>query len=265
MTAVSFAAPGARDFGRAVHAEWTKFRTVRSSPWTLLISTTLTIGTGAAFLPLRSHTFHGPDSQAAHIAAYEGWWYEGMNIGIMAVIILGVLVATAEYSTGTINATLTAVPSRTRALAAKATTLAAITLVTGAVQAAAVFLIGRPILSSRGIDISLTDPQALRGLMMAALAMMGAGLFGLAAGLMIRATAGAIGAVVTVWFVVSALAALLPHSWSGVAEALPADANAAMFNPHQGLLSPGPATAVFGSYVAALLAIAGTLFVHRDP
>lgn len=257
------AAPGG-DFRRAVRAEWTKFRTVRSSLWTLLTATALTVGVGAAVLPLRSQDYHGPAAQAAGTAAREGWWLEGMNLGVIAVIILGVLVATAEYATGTIGPTLAAVPSRSRVLAAKATCLFAVALATGLVQALAAFLIGRPILAGRGIDVSLTAPDALRGLAMAALATAGAALLGLAAGLLVRHTAGAIGAVVAVWFVVSALAALLPDTWASVVQALPADANAGMFTPHHGLLTPGPATAVFTAYVAAATAVAGALFIRRD-
>lgn len=252
------------DFRRVVRAEWTKFRTVRSSLWTLLIASALTIGVGEAVLPLRSQDFHGPAARAAGTAAYEGWWFEGQNLGVLAVVILGVLVATAEYATGTMRATLAAVPSRGRVLAAKATCLAAVTLVAGAIQAVAAFLIGRPILASRGIHVPLTAPDALRGLAMAALATAGAALFGLAAGLIIRHTAGAIGAVVAVWFVLSALASLLPDSWSNLVRALPAHANAGMFTPHDGMLAPGPATAVFAGYVAVLSVIAAVLFVHRD-
>ncbi|MEU0603099.1 ABC transporter permease [Streptomyces sp. NPDC006393] len=266
MTAVThLAAPAPRgDFRRAVRAEWTKFRTVRSSMWTLLVASALTVGVGTAVLPLRSQDYHGPAARAAETAAYEGWWFEGQNLGVLAVIILGVLVATAEYSTGTMRATLAAVPSRGRVLAAKVTCLAAVTLAAGAVQAVAAFLIGRPVLAGRGIHVALTAPDALRGLAMAALATAGAALFGLASGLIIRHTAGAIGGVVAVWFVLSALASLLPDSWSDLVRALPAHANAGMFTPHAGMLAPGPATAVFAGYVTVLTAIAAVLFVRRD-
>lgn len=252
------------DLGRVVLAEWTKFRTVRSSFWTLVISVALTVGVGAAFLPVVVDTYHGPAGQAASWAIEEGWWFEGLHVGILAVMILGVLVASSEYGTGTIRATLTAVPSRARALTAKTVSFAAVTLVAGAVQAYAVFAVTQPILADRSIDISLTDPAALRGVAMATLAIAGTGLFGLGFGLLIRHTAGAIGAVVAVMLVIPGLAQLLPPSWDTVVKAYPAYAMNGMFTPGEHTLSPGPATAVYLGYVALLLAIAGLAFARRD-
>lgn len=247
-----------------VLAEWTKFRTVRSSFWTLLISVALTVGIGAAFLPVVVDSYDGPADQAAHWATREGWWFEGLHVGILVVMILGVLVASAEYGTGTIRATLAAVPSRMRVLSAKVLAFAAVTVVAGAVQAFAAFLAARPILADRGIDVSLADPDALRGVAMATLAIVGAGLFGLGTGLLVRHTAGAIGAVVAVIWVVTALALLLPESWVEVQRALPANAMYGMFTPSANTFAVGPATGVFFGYVLALLAAAAILLHRRD-
>jgi ABC-2 type transport system permease protein len=259
------AAPRAR-FGPVVLAEFTKFRTVRSSFWTLLISAALTVGIGAAFLPIviDSYTPAHPGEQAAAVAIREGWWFEGLHVGILAVMILGVLVATTEYGTGTIRATLAAVPSRLRVLTAKVVAFTAVALVAGAVQAYAAFLAARPILADRGIDVPLTDPDALRGVTMATLAIVGAGLFGLGAGLLIRHTAGAIGAVVAVMWVVTGLALLLPDSWADVRRALPANALYGMFTPSANTFAVAPATAVFFGYLLALVAVAAVLLHRRD-
>lgn len=245
-------------FGGVVRAEWTKLRSVRSSYWTLLISVGLTIGIGLAFLPTMIDLNEGA---ARADPAAEGWWYEGLHVGILAVMILGVLMASAEYGTGSIRATLAAVPSRSRVLAAKAVTIAAVTLVAGSVQAVAAFVSAQPILADHGLDVPLTDPVAWRGVVMATLAMVGAGMFGLGFGLLIRHTAGAIGAVVAVVFVVGLLGALLP---AGIAKFLPANALYAMFTPGGGAtLAAGPGAAVFGAYLAVLLAAAASRF-HRD-
>ena len=252
------------DFGRAVLAEWTKFRTVRSSFWTLLISAALTVGIGAAFLPIVIDSYGGPADLTAYWAVSEGWWFEGLHVGILAVMILGVLVASSEYATGTMRATLAAIPSRTRVLVAKAVSFGTAALVVGAVQAFGAFAAARPILADRSIDVALTDPDALRGVGMATLAVAGAGLFGLGAGLLIRHTAGAIGAVVVVMFVVPILALLFPDSWDGVAKALPSSAMYGMFTPNSATFAAGPATAMFFGYVAALLVVAGMLFARRD-
>lgn len=255
---------GARQAGfpGVVRSEWTKFRTVRSSYWTLLIAAALTVGLGLLWLPVMVDL--NEDATAADPAA-EGWWYEGLHVGILAVMILGALMASAEHGTGTIRASLTAVPARWRLLAGKAVTIAAVTLVTGAVQAAAAFLAARPILAGHGLSVPLTDPVAWRGVGLASLAMLAAGLFGLGFGLLIRHTAGAIGAVVTVIFVVGLLGSLLPASW-GAAKFLPANALYAMFTPGDGgaTLPAGPGAAVFSGYLVVLLAAAAVSFHRRD-
>jgi ABC-2 type transport system permease protein len=251
---------------RTILSEWTKFRSIRSSFWTLLISTALTIGIGASFLPfvIDGFTPAHPGQSAASVAIGEGWWFEGLHVGIVAVMILGVLVATTEYSTGTIRATFAAVPSRTRVLVAKATSFSLVTLAAGAVQSSAAFLAARPILASHSIEVALFDPAAWRGVATATLATVGAGLFGLAAGLLLRHTAAAIGAVIGVMWVVSGLAALLPASWSGVVDVLPASVLYAMFTPYTSTLTTWPAAAVFFSYVTGMLIVAGILLNRRD-
>jgi hypothetical protein len=232
----------------------------------LLVSAALTVGIGVSFLPfvIDGFTPAYPGQSAASAAISEGWWFEGLHVGIVAVMILGVLVATTEYGTGTIRATFAAVPTRTRVLVAKATSFSLVTLSAGAVQTSAAFLAARPILANHSIDVSLFDPAAWRGVAMATLAVTGAGLFGLAAGLLFRHTAGAIGAVIGVMWVVSGLAVLLPNSWSGVVDVLPASVLYAMFTPYTSTLTILPATAVFFSYVTGMLVVAGVLLNRRD-
>jgi ABC-type transport system involved in multi-copper enzyme maturation permease subunit len=257
-------APIIVDLGRAVRAEWTKFRTVRSSSWTLLTAAAVTVGVGVGFLPFIIDSYDGPTQQAAATAISEGWWFQGLQVSLLAVMILGVLNISSEYSTGTIRATLSAIPVRTSVVAAKTITFALVTLVVGAAQAVAVVLLARPVLVDRSIDVSLTDPAVWRGVTLTTLAVVGAGLFGLAAGMIIRHTAGAIGAVVAVTWVVSAFVHLLPASWENVIEALPASVMWAMSTNKADTLSGGSAAVVFYAYIAVLLTIAGILFARRD-
>ena len=55
----------------------------------------------------------------------------GLALAQLAIGVLGVLVITSEYSTGSIQTSLAAVPRRGRFLAAKATVLTAVSLITG--------------------------------------------------------------------------------------------------------------------------------------
>jgi ABC-2 type transport system permease protein len=96
---------------RALHAEWTKLRTVRSSGWLLVGVTTLTVGIGAVVVwAVRFDGCAAPgdecDLDAAQIAL------SGVYVGQVAAAVLGVLVVSSEYATGTMRTTLAAVPRR---------------------------------------------------------------------------------------------------------------------------------------------------------
>lgn len=77
----------------------------------------------------------------------------------------------------------------------------------------------------------LTDPTALRGVGLAALATAGVALLGLGTGLLIRHTAGAISTVLIVMLGIPVVALFFPQGWSTVTRFLPADAGWAMFTP----------------------------------
>jgi len=69
-----------------------------------------------------------------------------MDVTTLAV--LGVLVATGEDGTGTIRATLAAIPSRIRVLAAKVLGFGALTVAIGAILAFVMFAVAQPMLAA---------------------------------------------------------------------------------------------------------------------
>src|SRR6516225_7098798 len=111
---------GAADVARC---EWTKLRTVRSTWWSLLIVLAGMIAIGlficAAMvarwdqLPEAVRVKFDPTSRSLN----------GLFVAQLATGVLGVLAITSEYATGTIRATLAAVPRRRTVLAAKAAVL----------------------------------------------------------------------------------------------------------------------------------------------
>lgn len=98
---------------RAIHAEWTKLRTVAAPRWLLLCGIALTVATGVVD-PAR-------------------FTVTGVVIGQAPIAVLAVLAMSDEYGSGMIRATLTATPRRTTALAAKAVVLTGLVAVTGSV------------------------------------------------------------------------------------------------------------------------------------
>jgi ABC-2 type transport system permease protein len=100
----------------ALHAEWTKLRTV-PGPWWLLLATV------AATAVVRRHEL-----------SLVGTYLAQAPVAVLAVLVIG-----GEYGTGMIRTTLTVMPRRSTTLAAKAVVL------TGAVAAAvAVAVLGSP-------------------------------------------------------------------------------------------------------------------------
>jgi ABC-2 type transport system permease protein len=74
----------------------------------------------------------------------------GILVGQAAVAVLAVLVMTGEYSSGMIRITLTAVPRRVTALAAKGIVLTGVVLAAGAVSVLGSVLAGRYLLPGNG-------------------------------------------------------------------------------------------------------------------
>ena len=127
----------------ALHAEWTKLRTVPSTGWLLVTAIVLTIGASTlATVAEKCPASCGVDTTKLSLT--------GILLGQAAVAVLAVLVITGEYSSGMIRITLTAVPRRITALAAKAIVLTGVVLVTGAIAAAWSLMAGRYILPGNG-------------------------------------------------------------------------------------------------------------------
>src|ERR1700741_1495686 len=102
-------------FVRLVGSEWTKLRSVRSTMWTLLSTVLLTVGLPCliAWAVVSDPNGPGPDFRADTFGLFS------VFLAQLIVGALGVMVITAEYSTGTIRATLIATPQRLSMLVAK--------------------------------------------------------------------------------------------------------------------------------------------------
>jgi ABC-2 type transport system permease protein len=131
-----------------LHAEWTKLRTLASTAWLLLAAVALTVIVGAASSAAVSCPSGGCAEDPAKISL------TGIYLGQAVVAILAVLAVSAEYGTGMIRTTLTAMPRRTVVLAAKAALTAGLALAAGIVAVAGSLLAGRLILPGRGIGPS---------------------------------------------------------------------------------------------------------------
>jgi ABC-2 type transport system permease protein len=192
-----------------LRSEWTKFRSLRSTWLTAAVTVLLGVGIGAMAAGVAARTYTGEDwdPTAAGLT--------GLIVAQLAIGLLGVLVITNEYATGAIQPSLTAAPRRGRLLAAKAGVLAGAALLLGQLIGFASFFTGQAVIA--GMDVphaTLSQPGVLRAVIGCGLYLAAVGLLGLGLGAVLRSTAGAIGALVSITWVIRALSGALPESWA---------------------------------------------------
>ncbi len=129
----------------ALHAEWTKLRTVSGPAWLLLGVVVLTIAVSAAAVGAT----HCPQGLTCPVDTTK-LSLTGVQVGQAVVAILAVLAISNEYSSGMIRITLAAMPKRQAVLAAKAILLAALVLAAGAVAVFGCVVAGHLILPGHG-------------------------------------------------------------------------------------------------------------------
>ncbi|GAA2071100.1 ABC transporter permease subunit [Streptomyces albiaxialis] len=145
---------------RVLKSEWTKVRSVRSTVWTLALALVVTVGLGALICVLTNNEFDDMSTrdQLTFDPTYVS--FAGMGLGQLAMIAFGVLVVSAEYSTGMIRNSLAAVPQRGTFLLCKVIVVGLLVLVVGMVTSFLTFFLGQSLLGDHGA--SLGDDGVLR-------------------------------------------------------------------------------------------------------
>jgi ABC-2 type transport system permease protein len=242
--------------------EWTKFRSVRSTYWTLLIAAVTAIGISAVVaVALANQPAAGQppmDPLLPDLASLE--------YAVLAVGVLGVLAFSSEHATGLIRTTFAAVPRRRAVLAAKAAVVGAVTLVLGELLAVASFFLVQAILSGSHQGLSLSHPGvpgavAADGILLFVCAMVGLGL-----GAIIRHTAGGVAALAGLIYL-PAIVGLLPVPWNDRISRFTlfyAAEQVVLLHPRTNLLSPALSMLVLIAWPAAVLAAAAFLITRRD-
>jgi ABC-2 type transport system permease protein len=250
-------------FRDILRSEWTKFRSVRSTYWTLAAAVVSTVGLAAAISAGFVHSANQNDLATTDLTQLT---LTGVLLSQLAIGVLGVLVISSEYTTGMIRTTLTAVPRRGVMLAGKVTVFAGALLIGATATAFVSFVVGRTILSAK-VAVSLGDPGVLRAVVGAGLYLTMVGLLGLGLGTIIRHSAGAIAALVGLLLVVTIVVVALPSSLSNrLWPYLPANAGGAIMQTQHSAhtLSPWTGFALFTAYAAAALLTGATLLTRRD-
>jgi ABC-2 type transport system permease protein len=241
---------------RVVISEWTKFRSLRSSVYTLLIAVVLMVGIGALITAITANQPGGLEPGQTAISTS----LTGVFIAQLAIGVLGVLLITGEYSTGMIRSSLTVVPRRLPMLWGKLAVFAAVVFLTMLIASVAAFFVGQALLSGQHLDASLSDPGALRAVVGAALYETVAGMTALALGALLRNTAAAITTFVAVFFVIPPLTLLLPTSLTDhFVQYLPSNLGGGLLgagSDSPGALAPWTGFAVLCGYAVVLIGFA---------
>jgi ABC-2 type transport system permease protein len=284
--------PGHADLRRAMAAEWTKLWTVRSTMWTLVATVVAVVGLCALSTGTVSASDIIDDPTRRSLI--------GIFLGQLSFGVLGVLVMSAEYGTGTIRATLSAIPRRPVVLTAKVLVFGAVAVVVSEILAFSAFAVGQAILSAKhavgssaavaqrahqlGVKVphnvqaalstgsaSLGQAGVLRAVIGAGLYLALLGLLALGLATILRHTAGAISAFVGVVLVLPLIVSALPASISdAVSRYLPANIGLVMFST-DGLpdriahaFSPWTGFAILAVYTVVILGIGSLVLVRRD-
>jgi ABC-type transport system involved in multi-copper enzyme maturation permease subunit len=243
--------------GGVVAAEWTKFSSLRSTWITTGISVVLLITFGM----IASASFSGDGLSAVDLAL------SGSTLAALSVGVLGVLLGASEYTTGMIRATLAAVPRRLPVLWSKSVVAGLAALVAMTAGAFAAFALGSAVLNEAVGGLSLGDDGVLRALFSAGLYLGLVAVLGVALGVLVRSSAGAIAILAGLLLIVPGLAALLPDRISeAITPYLPSNAGSAVMALTQGdsTLAPWTGLAVFAGYVVVALAAAAYRLKKTD-
>ncbi len=243
-------------------SEWIKFRSLRSSWFTLLgaVGTMVLIGLAIGYNTGSNWAGLAAEDRAPS-ATLQGYLFAQLLIGV-----LGVLFVSGEYGTGMIRSTLAAVPRRVPVLVAKTAVFGAIGLVTMVATSFATFLGGQAFLTSYGHGSSL-DSGALQVILGTGVYLALIGLFGGALGWIVRSTAGGISVLVGILLVVPVVFLALPSSWSDpIAKFLPSNAGQSFISSVNtpGQLSAWTGFATLIAWVAGSLVVAAVMLRRRD-
>lgn len=295
MTTATAALPSI-EHGRAglrheILSEWTKLRSVRSTWIALAVVVVAGIGLSALVTNIEAGRWAGlgaPDRAQFDPVRFS---QTGEFISQFVVGVLGALIVTSEYATGSIRTTLATVPRRPTVLAAKGLVIAAVIFVVAELTAFASFFVSQVVLTAHGGKalpagssiltqlksptipvVSITSPGASRAVFLCGIYLVLLTLIALGIGFVLRHTAGAISLYVGLLLVLPLIIQILPSSISNSIERyLPSNLGLAMIvvttrkTDFAGvLMSPLAAAGTLALYAAVIVVIGCWVLVRRD-
>jgi len=256
---------------RTVRSEFTKLRSVRSTYWITFVLVLASVGWCTAYCLGTVHQW--PNMSAQDRSGFDATQNSILGLallGQLVIVVFGALMITSEYSTGLVRTSLTVMPRRGTLYAAKAAVFAAVSLVVAFVASFGTFFLGRILLSSTHVTMSLSQPGVLRSLIVTALFVEACGLIAFGIGALVRNTAAALTLAFGFLILLPQLTRTLPvflHNdlirWVPGGDAINS-MTGTIGGPIPHTFSAWGELAVIVGYAAILLAAGAVLFSRRD-
>ncbi|MEU2179257.1 ABC transporter permease [Streptomyces thermolilacinus] len=246
---------------RVLRSEWFKLRSLRSTRVTAATAVLLVLA--VALLMGGTYESGGGDSDIDPVVLV----LQGTLLSQICLAVLGILVTAGEYATGSIRATLTAVPARLPVLWAKAAVFTATAFTLSLSTALVVYPAAQVLLADTDKAGSLWDDGVLPALVGNSLGVTLIALVALGLGALLRSVPGALGVFIGGVVIVPEILGALPYE---VAERalryFPTQAAHALGSstPLPGAASPGAALLALLLWAGGTLALAGALLKRRD-
>jgi ABC-2 type transport system permease protein len=253
-----------------LHAEWTKLRTSAGTYWLLLAAICLTIGLGAIADAGVSCSSPACNQDPAKVSL------AGVYLGQVLVAISAVTIMSAEYATGMIRTTLTAMPNRVGVLAAKAIVAVGWALVAGLVGVIGSTLVGQLVLPGKGftphngyLSLALSDAGTLRAASGSVLYLVLIALLSLGISTAVRDSAAGIGVVLGLLFAFPIAVVMVsnPHWHRHLEQIAPMTAGLGIqttLDLHSLPLTPWAGLGVLGLWAAGALILGALVLQLRD-
>jgi ABC-2 type transport system permease protein len=254
----------------ALHAEWTKLRTLTGPLWLLLGTIVATVALSAGTTSVVTCGSAGCGGDLTRLSLI------GVMLGQAPAAILAVLVISGEYSTGMIRTTLAAMPHRATAFAAKAIALTGVVAVAGTTAVLGSLLAGRLILPRHGFTatrgypaLSLADGPTLRATAGSILYLALIALLSLGIAAIVRDSATSIGVILGLLYLLPILSQVIGDPrWQRLLQQIgPMSAGLAIqatTDLHSLPLRPWAGLGVTAGWAAAALVAGGLLLRGRD-
>ena len=255
----------------ALHAEWTKMRTLAAPVWLLLGTIAATVAlSGAVTSVMTCGTVGCGGGDATKLSL------TGVDLGQALIAVLAAGVISGEYSSGMIRVTLAAVPHRAAVLTAKAVTLTGVVTTAGTIAILGSLLAGRLILPGHGFTaargypaLSLADGPTLRAAAGSVLYLTLIALLSLGIATAMRDSAASIGVVLGLLYLFPLISQVIgsPHWQRLLQQIAPMSAGLAIqaTTNLRGLpISPWAGLGVLAAWAAAALLAGALLLGLRD-